>query len=232
MHVTLHLWRVRRQTVPAALLRMATQRDAVRRLPGCTFVKLLGTGRGRTFTPADADPCTWAILACWNTEEQAREFDDSLVVRRWQGGALAMSRFLLVPLSAHGRWSGQEPFGRPARQPWPGPVAAITRARIRTRHLRAFWAAVPPVTGDLLARPGLIGALGIGEAPVGLQGTFSLWRSAVDLQAFAYRGSAHTRVIARTTEVGWYAEELFAQFAVLDSGGDLLTTPRSDPAGG
>jgi len=57
-------------------------------------------------------------------------------------------------------------------------------------------------------------ATGIGEAPVGLQGTFSLWESAADMSAFAYQRPEHTDVIARTPVAQWYAEELFARFAV------------------
>jgi len=57
-------------------------------------------------------------------------------------------------------------------------------------------------------------AVGIGEAPVGLQGTFSVWRDAAALKTFAYDGDTHAAVIARTRETGWYAEELFARFAV------------------
>jgi hypothetical protein len=42
----------------------------------------------------------------------------------------------------------------------------------------------------------------------------SLWRSRSDLVEFAYRHPDHRRVIDRTPEVGWYAEELYARFAV------------------
>ena len=69
--------------------------------------------------------------------------------------------------------------------------------------------------------PGLLTALGIGEAPIGLQGTFSLWSSADALRDFAHRDPAHTDVIRRTAEEGWYSEELFARFAVLGSAGTL-----------
>jgi hypothetical protein len=61
--------------------------------------------------------------------------------------------------------------------------------------------------------------IGIGEAPVGLQGTFSIWRDARALSDFAYRAPEHASVIRRTRELGWYAEELFARFAVLDARG-------------
>jgi heme-degrading monooxygenase HmoA len=95
-----------------------------------------------------------------------------------------------------------------------GPVASITRARLRPSRALSFWRAVPPVSTDLATVDGLGLAIGIGESPIGLQGTFSLWRSADDLNQFAYRRAAHADVIHRTDQERWYAEELFARFAV------------------
>jgi hypothetical protein len=70
------------------------------------------------------------------------------------------------------------------------------------------------VAAALREQPGLRLAVGIGEAPVGLQGTFSVWESAAALRGFAYAGAAHAAVIERTVPERWYAEELFARFAV------------------
>jgi hypothetical protein len=64
-------------------------------------------------------------------------------------------------------------------------VAAVTRARLRPSRARSFWRAVPAVSADLAAQPGLRLAVGIGEAPMGLQGTFSVWESAAALRRFA-----------------------------------------------
>ena len=78
---------------------------------------------------------------------------------------------------------------------------------------------------DLDGAEGLRLRLGIGEAPVGLQGTFSIWRSAADVTAFAYRGAAHVEVIRRTQQRDWYAEELFARFAVIGVEGTYRGSP-------
>ena len=112
------------------------------------------------------------------------------------------------PLASRGRWSGREPFGDPPPQPCTGPVAAITRARLRGSRALTFWRAVPPVSARLATAPGLRVALGIGEAPVGLQGTFSMWDDADALQAFAYGTPEHADAVRRTPQVGWYREEL------------------------
>lgn len=214
--VTLHLWRVTPGRVPSALLRMASDRRALRGAPGLRFAKLLGTGKGRTFTPRDADLRRWGLLAVWDDAGAADAFEGGVVSRRWDRIAAERWSARLRPLSSRGRWSRREPFGRPPAAPWDGPVAAITRARLVPARAMTFWRASPPVAADLREADGLRLALGIGESPIGLQGTFSLWDSADALNAFAYRRPRHVAVIERTRSEGWYAEELFARFAVLD----------------
>ena len=104
-------------------------------------------------------------------------------------------------------------------------MAAITRGRIRPRMWRRFWSAVPPVALDVRDGGGLTFALGIGEAPVGLQGTFSTWSSGAALNDFAYRRSPHQAVIAQTRQFDWYSEELFARFALLSAEGAYRGRP-------
>jgi len=219
--VTLHLWRVGAGRVPWALARMGVDRGRLRRTPGVRFAKMLGTGNGRTFTVRDSDPTRWAALVCWASSEAAETARATGVLPEWQRVATESWRVDLRPLTSKGRWSGREPFGAPEPLRTDGPVAAVTRARLTVTKAAGFWRAVPPVSADLHRSPGLLAAVGIGEAPLGLQGTFSLWDSAQSLRDFAHRGAAHTEVIRRTSEQGWYAEELFARFAVLSSEGTL-----------
>ena len=70
------------------------------------------------------------------------------------------------------------------------------------------------MSADLNSTAGLITSLGIGEAPIGLQGTFSIWKSNENITAFSSKQKPHADVIARTHETGWYSEELFARFKV------------------
>ena len=217
--VTLHLWGVPARAIPAAFARMGTDRGPVRRTPGLRFAKLLGTGDGRTFTVRDADPRHWGLLATWDSAEAAAAFEDSRTVRGWGRLATDRLRLDLRPLTSRGSWAGRHPFGDPTPQRGDGsggPVAAITRARIRTAKALTFWRSVPPVSADLHRSPGLRLAVGIGEAPIGLQGTFSLWESGAALTAFAHRGAPHMEAIRQTGLQNWYAEELFARFAVVD----------------
>jgi heme-degrading monooxygenase HmoA len=212
--VTLTVWGVPPRRIPAAVAAMALDRRHLRGPGAPRFAKLLGTGDGRTFTLRDADPRHWALLATWDDVAAADAFAKGPLHRSWTARATETLDVRLEPLASRGRWSRQAPFGDPEPRRTNGPVAAVTRARLNPATARTFWRAVPPVSADL-AGPGAPAlAIGIGEAPIGLQGTFSLWRSNADLVAFARR-PAHAEVVARTPRERWYAEELFARFAVL-----------------
>lgn len=222
--VELRVWGVRR--VGPALARTAAARVRLRTAPGLRFAKALGTGSGRTFTPRDADPHRWALLTVWDTDAEADDFARHPLVRSWKAAAEEQLVVRMRPLATRGRWSRVEPFRAVPHASYDGPVAAITRARLRTTRTLSFWRAVPPVVVDLGRAPGVRFAIGIGEAPIGLQGTFSLWHSGADLNDFAYRGAAHRDVVERTRSERWYAEELFARLAVLDVRGTYRgTTP-------
>ncbi|MCW2613256.1 MAG: hypothetical protein JWN08_250, partial [Frankiales bacterium] len=129
--VTLHLWRVEPSAVPRALLRMGVDRGRVRRLPGVRFAKLLGTGDGRTFTVRDADPLRWGLLTTWASDGAAAAFEGSRVAADWCALATESWRVDLRPVAARGTWSGRQPFGDPTPARSTGPVAALTRARLR-----------------------------------------------------------------------------------------------------
>ena len=219
MITVIYFWQIKKVFLPVAILFMAIHKFALKRLPGVSFVKLLGTGKGESFTPKDADPYRWGALVTIQ-KDNLDNLDKSKVIRGWQKIAKNEYRVILKPISVHGLWSGKQPF-EVEKFDWNGKIAAITRARIVWRKNLIFWRAVPPVTISLHQSPGLINAIGIGEAPIGLQGTFSLWESAAQLRDFAYKGQAHTQAIKATEENKWYSEELFSRFAVVQERGGL-----------
>lgn len=99
-------------------------------------------------------------------------------------------------------------------------MLALTRARLRPRRAVTFWRAISPVAAALRDAPGLLARFGIGEAPLGWQGTVSVWRNSADLVNFAYRHPQHRAAITATPVRRWYAEELFARFEVCRVSGD------------
>jgi len=219
MITVIYFWQIKKVFLPVAILFMAIHKFVLKRLPGVSFVKLLGTGKGESFTPKDADPYRWGALVTIQ-KDNLDNLDKSKVIMGWQKIAKKEYRAILKPISVHGLWSGKQPF-EVEKFDWNGKIAAITRARIVWRKNLIFWRAVPPVTISLHQSPGLINAIGIGEAPIGLQGTFSLWESAAQLRDFAYKGQAHTQAIKATEENKWYSEELFSRFAVVQERGGL-----------
>ncbi len=218
--VWLDVFGVRGTHRASAFFFMATHRRAVRRLPGVRFAKLLGTGSGETFTMRDADPEHWAILTVVDSDTARSGVTIARPFGQWRRASYESAHIRMRPIASHGSWSGQHPFdsdepGTAPVKPDPDqPVASITRARLKPRMLTTFWHAVPPVVADLTDDPAVTFTMGIGEAPVGLQGTFSIWRSGREMSEFAYRRPAHRQAIEQTRELDWYAEELFARFAV------------------
>jgi hypothetical protein len=210
--VTLDVWRVPPRAVPGALWRVARLPRALRRAGDVGFVKLLGTGRGSGFGVAATDPCRWAALTVWTASPRPLVAFDRI--------AAARCRLTLRPIATRGRWAGHEPFTPTARPEPDAPVLVLTRARLRPTRALPFWRAIGPVAATLPGADGLLAAFGIGEAPIGFQGTVSVWADSAAVNAFAYRTAEHTAVVRATPERRWYAEELFARLAVLDVTGD------------
>jgi hypothetical protein len=215
----IYFWKIKQSKIGFALLRMALDRGALRRTKGVKFAKMLGSGKGETFTPRDADATRWGALVVIDSA-QLSALDGSRTIKRWRENSVEEVRYLVDPISSHGLWAKKNPFDY-AKSAGEGEVVAITRARIKWSQNFRFWKAVPPVTSSLHSSPGLIRTIGIGEAPIGLQGTFSHWRSGADLRNFAYKGAAHQEAIAATERHAWYAEELFARFSVREIRGAL-----------
>jgi hypothetical protein len=208
------VWRVPRRAVPAALWRVAREPRRLRRTTGVEFVKMLGTGRGREFGPAAADLGRWAAVTVWTGPPAPLPAFDRI--------AAAHCRLTLRPVASRGRWAGREPF-QPAAKAADGAnanILVLTRARLRPSRAVAFWRAIGPVAATVHTAPGLLAAFGVGEAPVGFQGTVSVWADAAAANRFAYRTAEHANVVATTPARRWYAEELFARLAVLDVTGD------------
>ena len=220
MITVIYFWQIKRIDIPFALLRKAIDRTFLRRTKGVAFAKMLGCGKGETFTPSDADPTRWGCLVVI-PENQLAQLDSSRTIRAWRKKSVSEFRVLLDPIASTGLWSKQKPFEPSAPANFQGQVVAITRARIKATQTMRFFKSVPPVTASLHASPGLISTIGIGEAPIGLQGTFSLWESMQAIKDFAYKGAAHQKAIAQTSEFDWYAEELFARFAVREIRGKI-----------
>jgi len=201
-----------------ALAMMALARPALARTPGIGFWKLCGSGTGEGFTPRP-NWSVYAILACWHDLATARaRVAGAPVFARYRRRAAEDWTVFLAPLSSRGRWSGASPFVGQER-PVAGPLAALTRATLKPGIARAFWRRVPEISAAIGGDPNVIFKIGIGEVPLLHQVTFSIWPDTASMAAFARVDGPHARAIRAVRSEGWFREELYARFALLDDTG-------------
>lgn len=188
------------------------------------FWKLLGCGTKGSFQPSP-DWHRWGLIVVFRQDASMVE---TISLKDVLGASICtylskhadnVQWFLMEPFSAKGKWDGLEPFECVAHPPDPTqPIAVLTRATIKWRHLNAFWRAISQVETATRISRGLQFAIGLGEAPIVRQATFSIWESQAAMQQYAYRTAAHSSVIKSTRQQHWYAEELFARFRLLGQG--------------
>lgn len=113
---------------------------------------------------------------------------------RYRARAREAWTVFLVPLSARGAWSGQAPFV-PGPAPAEGPLAALTRATVRPGALARFWGRAPKISRRIGEDRNVLFKIGLGEAPLVRQVTFSIWPDEASMAAFARRDGPHARAI-------------------------------------
>lgn len=207
-------------------------------ISGLTFCKLLGSGGANGFG-LRPNWSLYGMLQVWENEAAARDFfRENPVFAAYRRQSIAAQTVFLRTTMAHGLWEAKMPFVAEAPFDPDVPVAVLTRATIRSRHLWRFWSRVPAVSRDVEGKPGLIFAVGIGELPLIQQATFSLWQSGRQMMDFAYKRPRHAAVIKQTRDLGWYREELFARFVPYRVEGegvfrlfDIPDSPLTPPPG-
>ncbi len=186
------------------------------RLPEARFWKLCGSGVGEGFTPRP-NTAVWAILVVWDDEDTARRLTrDAAVFRRWRARAEESWTVFLAPEKSRGVWSGKAPFDADEVDR-PGPLAVLTRATIRPSALTRFWGQEPEISRAIGEDPNVLFKIGIGEVPLLHQVTFSIWPDTASMAAFARADGPHARAVRKVREGGWFREELYARFRVLDT---------------
>lgn len=201
---------------------------ALKREPGLRFAKVLGSGHDGGFGLRPSASRIGLFLV-FDGEASARGFiDHSAHLQAWRRHAGECCVALLRTTSARGMWDGHAlaVSGPPSDREPPasssasasaatsGPVAVLTRASIRPSRILAFWRHAPPSEAALARSPGCRLAVGLGEAPLLRQATFSIWDSVADMQAYA-RGAAHGEAARAAYSGACFSESLFARFVPL-----------------
>lgn len=201
-----------------AFAMMGFARLAMPKVPGIGFWKLCGSGTGEGFTPLP-NSSVYAILATWPDIETARtQTSEAQIYRSYKAHSVETWTVFLATTSVRGEWSGQTPFAA-EHATSPGPVAALTRATVRTPALLKFWGRVPDISGVIGQDPNVVFKIGVGEVPLLHQVTFSIWPDTQTMAAFARADGPHARAIKAVRDGNWFREELYARFRVLDAHG-------------
>ena len=109
MITVLKFWRTAHSY--SGLIRMATCRKSLRSLDYVSFHKLLGTGKGETFTPSDADPNVWGIIAVLPNASHVSKFEQSKPIQSFDEVAIQKTTIEMSTINSIGNLSGVQPFG-------------------------------------------------------------------------------------------------------------------------
>jgi heme-degrading monooxygenase HmoA len=226
MTVSLTIIKYRKRYVPFAFLAMLLFRLPLWLSNRCSFWKLMGSGKGGTFSKKP-DWQQWAILTASNLHYkhvQLKNTTPEVALRRLYGPFIGWwlgifkcetTTYIMVPVEGHGLWDGKKAFGDlPNKSDYDGRIAVLTRASIRASQQKRFWSYVENVSHRMMHSPGFIKSYGIGEMPYFKQATFSIWENKEALKSFAYQSPEHTEVIEKTRKENWYSEDMFVRFRI------------------
>jgi spheroidene monooxygenase len=183
-----------------------------RGLEGLMLVKVLGSGHDGGFVLRPSGT-RQGLLCLFETAAQARHFlQDSPIVAEYRANAREFFATRLRAYSCRGSWSGV-PVPAVATPParTEGPIATLTRASIRPRSATAFWKMAPATQAGLEEAPGCRLAVGLGEAPLLRQATFSLWENSDSMERYA-RSGAHMAAIQAAQQQDFFSESMFVRF--------------------
>lgn len=182
----------------------------LRAVPGLRLAKALGSGHegGFGLRPSASRQ---GLFALFGSEGCADDFiERSTTVAAYRGHSADFVVAKLRATSSRGAWSGAT-MAVTAETPRAGPVAALTRASIRPSRAWPFWRHSPLSEQSLAGAAGCRLAVGLGEAPVLRQATFSVWDDQAAMDAYA-RSGPHLQAIRCAQAGGWFSESMFVRF--------------------
>lgn len=206
-------------------LRMVAGPGPLREIAGLTFAKVMGSGQNGGFSLRPS-PSHQGLICCFDHWQSAADFLKGAHVkamteraREWWYGAFAVR-------SARGQWDKQAwmPTDDAACPAWSGMqvhphmLGVLTRANIRPAKAMAFWRHAPAAQHDLENSNGCHLAVGLGEAPLVRQCTFSLWQDTECMTQYAQHTS-HLQAIQAAYRHSFFSESLFVRMQLLNMHG-------------
>jgi len=191
---------------------------------GMVFAKVMGSGHegGFSLRPSSSHQ---GLIAVLDNLSHARDFLNSELVCAYREHAHSCCQALMSVQSSRGEWDTlpwvttpeaclEGAYGLEAPET-PNLVAALTRASIRPASAMAFWKYAPAAQDQLPQADGCELAMGLGEAPLVRQCTFSVWRNWEAMHLYARRG-AHQRAIEAAHRHSFFSESMFTRMRVLE----------------
>ncbi len=205
-------------------LRLVAGPAAFKGVPGLLFAKVMGSGHGGGFSLRPSATHQGLILR-FGRVDQALDFLRSRQAATLRERARECWSGVLAVTSSRGAWDQQAwPLSEgvdltPAVPP--RPYAVLTRASIVPSKAMSFWRLAPAAQADLGKSQGCLLSMGLGEAPLVRQCTFSLWQDAQAMRAYAGQG-AHQAAAAAAHRHGFFSESLFVHMQVLHMAGQWM----------
>jgi spheroidene monooxygenase len=207
-------------------LRLAQGASLFRDVPGLLFVKVMGSGHGGGFglRPSSSHQ---GLICLFATQGQAEAFMAGADVQAYVGRTREHWLGLMALSSIRGQWDQQAWGLKPGASDQAtasqvdsaAPVAVLTRGSIRPAKAVSFWRYAPPAQEDLNHAVGCQLAMGLGEAPLVRQCTFSVWDDTESMVAYAH-GGAHKLAIAAAAKHDYFSESMFARMRVITMSGN------------
>lgn len=201
-------------------------RFALKREPGITFIKVLGSGENAGFGLRPS-PSHQGLFCAFVDDAAASNFiAHSTVLSAYRKHAREFFCVKLKAFSSRGTWSSESPLGIASSPPADSRIAALTRASIRPSVAAKFWRRAPPAELSLHNAKGCLLAVGLGEAPLLRQATFTIWESVAAMDAYARTG-AHLEAIRAAHAGSFFSESMFTRFIAYDASGAWKSQPAA-----
>jgi spheroidene monooxygenase len=209
-------------------LRLAQGSLALKHVAGLLFAKVMGSGHegGFGLRPSASHQ---GLVLMFDTHDHATAFLQSDLSQQYKHNAREWFSACMTVDSSRGAWNHiawqatSAAAGLPPATPDHRPVATLTRASIRSASAMAFWRYAPAAQADLHAAQGCLLAMGLGEAPLLRQCTFSIWQDTASMVAYAQSG-AHHAAIQAAYKHGFFTESMFVRMRVLAMSGQWQGT--------
>lgn len=205
-------------------MKLAQGASNFKHVPGLLFSKVMGSGHDGGFGLRPSSTHQGLVLL-FDTVVNAHAFLEGDVSIQYKQYAREWWSATLVIDSSRGEWNDVSwaptdlaKEGLTHLQQDSTLVATLTRASIRPASALAFWRYAPQAQADLANASGCILAMGLGEAPLVRQCTFSVWRDTQSMLNYA-QGGAHRTAIQAAYKHTFFSESMFVRMRVLSMAG-------------